>query len=77
MVKTILKVLGKEKLPIEQDPARVRPPKSEVMRLISNNTIAREVCGWQPKYSLEQGLKETIDWIRKNTDRYRPDVYTV
>jgi NAD dependent epimerase/dehydratase len=77
MVKTILKILGKENMPIRQDASRTRPAKSEVMRLISNNTIAREVCGWQPKYSLEQGLKETIDWIRKNTGRYRPDVYAV
>jgi NAD dependent epimerase/dehydratase len=77
MVKTILKILGKENMPIRQDASRIRPAKSEVMRLISNNTIAREVCGWQPKYSLEQGLKETIDWIRKNTGRYRPDVYAV
>lgn len=77
MVKTILKILGKENMPIRQDFSRVRPAKSEVMRLISNNTIAREVCGWQPKYSLEQGLKETIDWVRKNTGRYRPDVYAV
>jgi nucleoside-diphosphate-sugar epimerase len=77
MVKTILKIIGKENMPIRQDSSRVRPVKSEVMRLISDNTIAREICGWQPKYSLEQGLKETIDWIKNNTGRYRPDVYAV
>lgn len=77
MVKTILKILGKEDMPIKQDPSRVRPAKSEVMRLISDNTIARELCGWQPKYSLEQGLEETVEWIKKNTGCYRPDVYTV
>lgn len=77
MVKTILKILGKEQIQIEQDPARIRPVKSEVMRLISDNKIAREVCCWQPKYSLEQGLKDTIEWVKRNTDSYRPDVYTV
>lgn len=77
VVKTILKILGKEDMPIEQDPARIRPEKSEVMRLISNNTIAREICGWQPKYSLEEGLLKTIEWIKKNIDKYRPDSYTV
>lgn len=77
MVKTILKILGKEDMPIKQDPSRVRPAKSEVMRLISDNTIAREICRWQPKYSLEQGLEETVEWIKKNIDCYRLDVYTV
>ncbi len=77
VAKTILKMLGKEDMSIEQDPSRVRPAKSEVMRLISNNTIAREVCGWQPKYSLEQGLAETIEWIIENVHKYRPDVYTI
>ena len=77
IVKEILKMLGKENMPIEQDQSRVRPPKSEVMCLISDNTIAREVCGWQPKYSLQKGLSETIDWIKKNIEKYRPEVYAV
>jgi NAD dependent epimerase/dehydratase len=77
VAKKILKILGKENMPIEKDPSRVRPAKSEVMRLISNNTIAKEICGWQPEYSLEDGLVETIEWIRKNMDMYRPDFYAV
>ena len=77
MVKTILKILGKENMSVRQDVSRTRPAKSEVMRLISDNTIAREVCGWQPKYSLEQGLKETIEWMKKNISRYRPEIYNV
>jgi NAD dependent epimerase/dehydratase len=77
MVRIILRMLGKENMPVRQDPSRVRPAKSEVMRLISDNTIAREVCGWKPRYSLEEGLKETVEWIKKNTGNYRPDVYTV
>lgn len=77
MTRTILKILGKDDMPIEQDPKRVRPAKSEVMRLISDNTRARDICGWQPEYTLEQGLAETVEWIRKNIERYRPDVYAV
>jgi NAD dependent epimerase/dehydratase len=77
VAKKILKILGKENMPIEKDSSRVRPAKSEVMRLISNNTIAKEICGWQPEYSLEKGLVETIEWIRKNMDMYRPDSYAV
>lgn len=77
VAKTILKTLGKEDMPIVQDQSRIRPAKSEIMCLISNNSIAREVCGWQPKYSLQQGLTETIEWIKNNISMYRPDSYTV
>jgi NAD dependent epimerase/dehydratase len=77
MVKTILKILGKELIPIEQDPARIRPSNSEVMRLVSNNHIAKEICGWKPKYNLESGLAQTIEWIKRNLDRYKPDRYTI
>lgn len=76
MVETILGLLG-DKIPVKQDSARIRPAKSEVMRLISNNTIAKEVCGWKPKYNLEAGLKETIDWLKKNLSLYRPEIYSV
>jgi len=36
------------------------------MCLMSNNTIAKEVCGWQPRYFLTEGLDESIEWITKN-----------
>lgn len=77
MVKTILKLLGKEDMPVQKDPSRVRPSKSEVMQLVSDNSIAREVCQWKPSYSLEQGLAETIEWIKKHIDLYRPEQYAI
>lgn len=77
MTKMILKLVGKETMPIEQDPSRIRPGKSEVMKLISDNSKAKELSGWTPRYTLEQGLSETIEWVRENLDRYRPDHYAV
>ena len=77
MVDMILRLLGKESISVELDPARIRPGKSEVMRLISDNTKAREICGWTPQYDLTEGLLETIEWIRKNLHRYRPARYTI
>jgi NAD dependent epimerase/dehydratase len=77
MVDMILHLLGKENISIEQDSARIRPAESEVMRLISDNTKAREICGWTPQYDLTEGLLETIEWIRKNLDKYRPTRYTI
>ncbi len=77
MAKTILKILGKEEMQIELDAARVRPTNSEVMRLVSDNKIAKEVCKWKPKYNLETGLLQTIEWIKQNLKKYKPDMYTI
>ena len=60
---------------IEIDSARLRPPKSEVERLISDNTLARTRLGWTPQIPLDEGLSLTIDWIRANLDRYQPGSY--
>jgi dTDP-glucose 4,6-dehydratase len=54
---------------------RLRPEKSEVQRLISDNRLARETLKWLPKVGLDQGLDRTIDWISSNIERYQPDVY--
>ncbi|MEJ5223390.1 MAG: GDP-mannose 4,6-dehydratase [Anaerolineales bacterium] len=62
---------------IELDPARLRPADSEVMRLISDNTLARQRLGWSPKVPLETGLDRTIAWIRSNLGRFRVGVYEV
>ncbi len=77
VVENILKIMGKEDMQIKQDKSRIRPAKSEVMRLVSDNTIARQVCGWQPKFCLEDGLSQTIEWVSRHIDSYRPETYAV
>ena len=62
---------------VEEDPARVRPPQSEVMVLQSDPARARSRLGWEAKVSLEEGLERTARWIRANLDRFRPDAYAV
>lgn len=62
---------------IELDPARLRPADSEVLRLISDNTLARERLGWSPEVPLEAGLDRTIEWVRGNLARFRVGVYEV
>jgi dTDP-glucose 4,6-dehydratase len=62
---------------IEHDDQRARPAKSEVGCLLADNTLARELLGWDPRVSLEEGLKLTITWMEKNIERYRPNEYTV
>lgn len=66
-----------------QDQQRVRPEKSEVDRLWSNNTLAKNLLQWQPDYEgmngLEQGLTQTIEWFldKANHKLYKPEMYNV
>jgi dTDP-glucose 4,6-dehydratase len=57
------------------DAERVRPEKSEVLRLRSNNALAKALMGWEPQVSLEQGLRLTIDWVADHLDLFDPDRY--
>lgn len=59
------------------DEDRLRPEKSEVSRLWADNKRIKELTGWEPKYSLDRGLKETIDWIKNNMKYYKADIYNV
>ena len=72
----IMRLVGRE-LPIVAEGRRLRPERSEVMRLHASNQKARNLTGWEPSVSLDEGLARTIDWIQDNLDRYRPDVYEV
>lgn len=59
------------------DSDRTRPEDSEVDRLCANNNKASEILEWSPKHTLQDGLLKTIDWIRNNFDRYRPNNYAI
>jgi NAD dependent epimerase/dehydratase len=76
LASTILGMLGKN-VPILCDEQRVRPENSEVERLCADNTRAHELLHWEPRYSLEEGLACTIEWIQNNHERYRPESYTL
>jgi NAD dependent epimerase/dehydratase len=56
---------------------RVRPENSEVRELICGNKLAKEVFGWTPEYTLEEGLEITIEWIRKNLTCYKTYRYII
>jgi len=58
---------------------RFRPDNSEVERLLGSNEKIKRLTGWEPAYSLERGLSETIEWFRQaeNNSRYKWDIYNV
>lgn len=59
------------------DEQRIRPEKSEVNRLLGANGKIKSLTTWEPQYTFEQGIKETISWIRDNLDRYKVDIYNL
>lgn len=59
------------------DEQRLRPEKSEVNRLLGANAKIKKLTDWTPKYTFEQGIEETIQWLRKNMDVYKTDIYNV
>lgn len=56
---------------------RLRPEKSEVNRLLGSNEKIKQLTNWNPMYSLETGLTETIGWLKNNLDKYKTDIYNV
>lgn len=72
----ISKIVGSE-AEITLDEQRLRPSKSEVDRLLADNTLASELIGWTPKVDLEEGLTRTIEWFRSNTHLYQADKYNI
>lgn len=62
---------------ITNEEERKRPKKSEVNRLLGSNEKIQKLTGWKPKYTLEMGLKETIEWLKNNLDQYKADIYNI
>ena len=64
---------------IVTDDDRIRPPNSEVERLLGANSKIRTLTGWEPRHSLPEGLAETIEWFRSHPAArgYKPDIYNV
>jgi nucleoside-diphosphate-sugar epimerase len=61
------------------DNERLRPDKSEVIRLLGSNEKILNTTSWKQKYTLDQGLKETINWFREksNLARYKSNIYNI
>jgi NAD dependent epimerase/dehydratase len=69
-------LLGKE-LNVRESTERVRRASSEVDRLLSDNTRVRELAGWEPSVTLDEGLRRSIDWVRDHPELYDPRSYRI
>lgn len=59
------------------DEQRLRPSRSEVRRLCGSNEKIKRLTDWQVRYSLEEGLKHTIEFLEKNMDKYKAGIYNL
>lgn len=59
------------------DKERFRPEKSEVNRLLGCNKKIMRLTEWKQEYSLEVGLRNTIDFLRENLNKYKVDLYNI
>ena len=74
----IAKIMDADVKFIEEE-QRIRPKNSEVFRLWGDNTKIKELTGFSPKYSIEDGLKETIEWFKnpENLKKYKAGIYNI
>jgi dTDP-glucose 4,6-dehydratase len=76
LAELILSIMGKQ-VRIVSDAQRVRPRESEVERLLCDNRKAKEILAWEPRVTLEEGLRRTVDWFSSHWRRYKPGIYNV
>lgn len=75
LVERIGVLLGRP-IQVESETQRLRPAASEVERLLAGTSLAQKLWGWKPNYSLDDGLAETIDWVRDHLGQFRVDEYS-
>jgi dTDP-glucose 4,6-dehydratase len=74
LVKKIVDQMGRTR-EIKAERRRIRPEKSEVMQLIADIRLAKKLFKWAPRYTLEDGLRETIEWYERNLSRFKVGSY--
>ena len=78
-VASIIKSEMNSEIEIVLDEQRIRPKKSEVVRLWCDNKKIKEIVNFVPTYDIFTGLKETIIWFqdKENLLKYKSDIYNI
>jgi UDP-glucose 4-epimerase len=74
LARLCMRIVGRE-IPVKVEEERLRSADSEVLALVSDNRLARQLCGWRPRIGLEEGLRRCIAFIREHPDLYHPEEY--
>ena len=76
VVERVLKLVQID-IPVDINDGRLRPPESEVERLVAGVAKAKALLGWAPETDLDEGLQLTIDWLTSSLGDYKPSIYNV
>ena len=74
--KIIMDLMGTDKEIFSED-SRIRPKNSEVLHLVSDNSKAKELIGWEPKINFSDGLEKTIKFVSENLDSFKTQTYNI
>lgn len=77
LIAKIQKIFPEKKIILKEEQQRIRPKKSEVIRLKCNNNKIIKKTNWKPKISLDEGLKKTSEWLIENSGHFKEDLYNV
>lgn len=73
-VELLCEITG-QKPEILTDEARIRPEKSEVNRLLADDSKMQKLTGWKSAVSFRSGLEQTVRWIENNLQYFDTDRY--
>lgn len=75
----LIKKIMKSDVEFVQRDERMRPANSEVFRLFGDNSLLKEITGFESKVNLEEGMTRTIEWFSDETNlaKYKPTIYTI
>jgi len=76
LAERILGLVGRD-LPIISATDRLRPPSSELQRLVCDSSKAHALLGWRHRVGLDEGLRRTVDWIEGSMAVYKPSKYNL
>lgn len=78
-VLSLIKEIMKSNVSFVVDEQRLRPKKSEVFRLWGDNSLIKELTGFQPHFSIQEGLQKTCEWFSQqaNLCKYKSSIYNV
>ena len=63
--------------PIRQDPRRIRPAGSEVLKLVADAGKAKRLLGWEARTPLDEGLRAAIGFVAEHRELYKPHLYAI